>query len=76
MTGRIERIDPHTFVIRGDDGCRYFAYRRNLDSFGVQFEDLKLTMPVVFDVAVSDRLQDDDRAIMVRVTGEPMRDNL
>ena len=74
--GTIERIDPWSFIIRGQDGRRYFAYYRALDTFGVAFEDLKLTMPVSFTPAASDRLKDDDRAIMVRVTGAPMVDGV
>jgi hypothetical protein len=68
MTGHIERIHEHTFVIRGDDGLAYFAYRASLDSFGVQFADLRPTMRVRFTPAESGRTKDDPRAVDVMVT--------
>jgi hypothetical protein len=76
MTGTIERLDAHSFIIRGADNRRYFCYRRHLDSFGVQFDDLKLTMPVSFTPIESDRQRDDPRAIEVHVTGAPLVDGV
>jgi len=65
--GIISRIDPHSFIIDGDDGQWYFAYRNNLDSFTVSFVDLRVGMRCSFLTAWSGRPQDDQRAIEIRV---------
>lgn len=67
MSGLIVKLDQHTFVVAGDDGRRYFAYRRHLDSFGLQFADLKISMRVIFTPVESFRSRDDPRAIEIRV---------
>jgi hypothetical protein len=76
MRGVIDQIHEHTFTIIGDDGERYFAYRRNLDSFTTPFTGLVRLMQVSFLPVGSDRAKDDARAIEIKVIAQAPRDGV
>jgi hypothetical protein len=67
LSGLVTFKGDHHFLVQGDDGRRYFAFRKSLEAFGVSFDDLKVTMRVVFTPAESDRRRDDPRAIEIKV---------
>lgn len=76
LTGTIARKFDHTFLIAATDGHRYVGYRRALDSFGVQFDELKPGMTVSFLPAVDPRGSHDNRAVEVRVIDTDILDGI